>query len=269
MSTPKPEKHLGQVFLKNRSYLSKIIQAAELKPNDLVLEIGPGTGILTEALLKTGAQVIAVEKDPKLVEFLTQKFQNKKNLTLIQADIRDFLNNPQYTGYKIQNTEYKAIGNIPYYLTSHLIRLLLTLKNKPQIIVLMVQKEVAQRIVAQPPKMNLLALSVQFYSQPKLICFVPKSAFWPKPKVDSAIIQLTLHKTIKSFPPQLESLFFQLIKAGFSHPRKLLINNLEKNLKIPNAKLQQIFTKLNISLKTRPQELSLKTWLTLTKHLFA
>jgi len=166
-------------------------------------------------------------------------------------------------------SSYKVLGNIPYYLTSHLIQLLLELKQKPKIIVLMIQKEVAQRIIAQPPKMNLLAISVQFYSTPKIICFVPKSAFWPKPKVDSAIIQLIPKKILLSFPRKRESQFFQLIKAGFSHPRKLLINNLKQNLKIPQDQLQQVFAKLNISLKTRPQELPLQTWLNLTEHLFA
>ena len=287
MSTLYPNKHLGQVFLKNRIYLSKIIKAAEIKPNDLVLEIGPGTGILTEALLQTGAKVVAIEKDPKMVDFLQNRFKNNKNLTVIQADIRDFIQNQGFKNLKLtvychsrpaskcgvnssgNLSSYKVIGNIPYYLTSHLIQLLLESKDKPKIIVLMIQKEVAQRIIAQPPKMNLLALSVQFYSTPKIICFVPKSAFWPQPKVDSTIIQLIPKKILLSFPRKREPQFFQLIKAGFSHPRKLLINNLSYNLKIPQDQLQQVFAKLNISLKTRPQELPLQTWLNLTKYLFA
>ncbi|MGC8651450.1 MAG: 16S rRNA (adenine(1518)-N(6)/adenine(1519)-N(6))-dimethyltransferase RsmA, partial [Minisyncoccia bacterium] len=190
--TLKPKKWLGQVFLKNKVFLSKIIKAGGISSKDVVLEVGPGKGVLTETLLQVGAKVLAIEKDPQLVKFLQEKFKNHKNLTIIGADIRDFLKNKSfYTKYKIQNTEYKVVGNIPYYLTSHLLRLLLELEKKPQIIVLMIQKEVAQRIIAQPPKMNLLAVSIQFFAKPEIIAYVPKSAFWPQPKVDSAIIKLT------------------------------------------------------------------------------
>ena len=293
MSTLYPNKRLGQVFLKNRVYLSKIIKAAEIKPNDLVLEIGPGTGILTEALLQTGAKVVAIEKDPKMVDFLQNRFKNNKNLTLIQADIRDFLKNQEFKNLKLtvychsrvstchsrpaskcgvtssgNLSSYKIVGNIPYYLTSHLIQLLLESKYKPKIIVLMTQKEVAQRIIAQPPKMNLLALSVQFYSTPKIICFVPKSAFWPQPKVDSTIIQLIPKKILLSFPRKREPQFFQLIKAGFSHPRKLLINNLSYNLKIEPNILKTAFEKINIPSFTRPSELSIDQWRQLLLLLF-
>ena len=298
MSNITPHKRLGQVFLKNRIYLSKIIKAAEIKPNDLVLEIGPGTGILTEALLQTGAKVIAIEKDQKMVDFLKNRFQNNKNLTLIQADIRDFLKNQEFKNLKLtvychprpaskcgvnssgDLPSYKIVGNIPYYLTSHLIQLLLELKQRPKIIVLMIQKEVAQRIISKPPKMNLLALSVQFYSTPKIICFVPKSAFWPKPKVDSAIIKLAPYHSPVILAPYHSSViatrqwagkqsqFFQLIKAGFSHPRKLLINNLSYNLKLEPNILKTAFEKINIPSFTRPSELSIDQWRQLLLLLF-
>ena len=257
-STLKPKKRLGQVFLKNKAFLSKIIKAGEISSKDVILEIGPGTGVLTEALLQTRARVIAIEKDPQLVQFLKNHFRDNPNLKIIQGDIRDLLNsNSQFPISKqITNSNYKVVGNIPYYLASHLIQLLLELKHQPKVIILMIQKEVAQRIIAQPPQMNLLAAAVQFYSQPKIICFVPKSAFWPQPKVDSAIIKLIP----MPFPRKRESQFFQIVKAGFSHPRKLLISNLSQNLKIPKNQLQTIFQNNNLSLNSRAQNLSISKW---------
>jgi len=276
-STLKPKKHLGQVFLKNKTFLNKIIKAGDISEKDLVIEIGPGTGILTEALLQTGAKVIAIEKDPQLVQFLKNRFHDNSNLTIIEGDIRDLLNsNFQFliskqipdSKFQIINSNYKVVGNIPYYLTSHLIQLLLELKHQPQVIVLMIQKEVAQRIIAQPPKMNLLAASVQFFTQPEIISSVPKGAFWPQPKVDSAIIKLTLINTDKNTDNTDKKSFFRVVKAGFSHPRKLLINNLSQNLKIPKEQLEKVFQKLNLELNTRAQNLSLNDWKQLTKFLF-
>ena len=298
-STLKPKKRLGQVFLKNKAFLSKIIKAGEISSKDTVLEIGPGKGVLTEALLQAGAKVLAIEKDPQLVDFLKEKSKTNKNLTVIHADIRDVLNSKQFSCHsRISGNlkNYKVVGNIPYYLTSHLIHLLLELKHKPEIIILMIQKEVAQRIVAKPPKMNLLAVSVQFFAKPEIITYVPKSAFYPQPKVDSAIIKLTPHPipviarseiprshsgqapqslpVIASetwpCPPELQrrrESFFQVIKAGFSHPRKLLISNLSQSLKIPKNQLQEIFQKINFPLNIRAQNLSLEDWKNLIKQL--
>ena len=284
-STLKPKKHLGQVFLKNKTFLNKIIKAGDISAKDLVIEIGPGTGILTEALLQTGAKVIAIEKDPQLVQFLKNRFHNNSNLTIIEGDIRDLLNsNFQFliskqipdSKFQILNSNYKVVGNIPYYLTSHLIQLLLELKHQPQVIVLMIQKEVAQRIIAQPPQMNLLAVSIQFFAQPEIISSVPKGAFWPQPKVDSAIIKLTLINTDKNTDYTDENTdntdkksFFRVVKAGFSHPRKLLISNLSQNLKIPKNQLENVFQKLNFDLNTRAQNLSLNDWKNLATYLFA
>lgn len=276
----KPQKKLGQVFLKKRIFLNKIIKAGEINPSDVVLEIGAGTGILTAALLKTGAKVIAIEKDSKMIRILQNKFNTSKNLTIIQADIRDFLKKPNLILYQKNIKNYKIIGNIPYYLTSYLIKLILSLPKQPQIIILMVQKEVAQRIVAQPPNMNILALSIQFFAQPKIITIVPKTAFWPQPKVDSALIQLIPYNNKKQkiiSPSQnsifannknIQSFFFQIIRAGFSHPRKLLISNLKNYFSYSTQELQDIFTNLNLNLNIRPQELSLKQWQDLTWTLF-
>ncbi len=267
----KPKKRLGQVFLKNRYYLKKIIKELELKPKEVVIEIGPGTGSLTEVLVQAGAKVIAVEKDQKLVKLLKQRFKNYKNLNVIEADIRDFLNpNSKFPGCagastsrQILNSNYKLVGNIPYYLTSYLFRLLIDLEQKPKIIVLTVQKEVALRITAAPPKMNLLAVLVQTFFKPKIISFVSKNNFWPKPKVDSAIIKLTIKPKIFSSRKKKEKMI-EIIKAGFAQPRKLLLNNLHKNLKIPKEKLKSIFQELKFKEDSRAQNLDISQWLVLT-----
>jgi len=258
----KKQKKLGQVFLKDKKVVQKIIQAAEIKPKDQILEIGPGKGVLTESLLKTGAEIIAVEKDPELVEFLKNIFKNKSNLNITQGDIRDFFQNTKYQTLK---PGYKAMGNIPYYLTSRLLRLLLENSIKPKLIVLMIQKEVAERLMAKPPKMNLLSASVQFYAKPEIICYVPKTAFNPIPKVDSAIVIITPINT--NINKKQAKIFFTVVKAGFRQPRKLLINNLSKNLKIKKDFIQKIFLRLNISLNTRAQNLSIKEWASLSSLL--
>lgn len=263
----KKQKKLGQVFLKDQDTVQKIIRATEIKPEDQILEIGPGKGVLTEPLLQTGAKIIAVEKDLSLVKYLERRFANNSNLIILQADIRDFLKNKDYTKYKIQDTKYKVIGNIPYYLTSHLIQLILELDKKPETIVLMIQKEVAQRIMARPPKMNLLSTSVQFYAKPKIIYQVPKTAFWPNPKIDSVVIKITPINTNENADKMLRKNFFKVVKAGFKQPRKLLINNLCVNLKIEKDKIKEIFEQLDIPINARPQNLSVENWISLVQQL--
>lgn len=255
------QKKLGQVFLQDKNVIQKIVQAADIKSKDQILEIGPGKGVLTEFLLETSAEIIAVEKDQQLVKFLENLFKGEQNLKIIHADIRDFLQGP---AYKILNTQYKAIGNIPYYLTSHLLRLLLENQIKPSLIVLTIQKEVAQRIVEQPPKMNLLAASVQFYAKPEIICYVSKTSFSPKPKIDSAVIKITPIKTKENTNKILVKKFFTIIKAGFKQPRKLLINNLSTGLKIEKENIKKAYQRLNIPLKSRAQDLSINKWASLS-----
>ncbi len=263
----KNKKHLGQNFLRDKNVLNDIIQAAEIKPSDPVLEIGPGKGVLTAALLQANAKVTAIEKDPQLVEFLQKHLGNNPNLKIIQGDIRDFLKGENYKKYTLQNPEYKVVGNIPYYLTSYLLRLLLESPQQPSLIVLMIQKEVAQRIIAQPPKMNLLAVSVQYYSKPGIIKIVPSQAFSPQPKVDSAIIKLIPIDTNANLKDLDKTLFFRVVNAGFSHPRKLLLNNLPYNFKIPKIKFQEILEQMNLPLNTRAQNLSLQKWENLTNKI--
>ena len=302
MSNISKAKRLGQNFLHEQGIISLIISGANIHPGDQVIEIGPGKGVVTAALLNAKAKVLAIEKDPRLVKFLRKHFSKASNLEIIQADIRDFLRNPEFENLKLKIKNYKVVGNIPYYLTSHLIRLLLEVPVQPTLIILMVQKEVAKRIVAQPPKMNLLAVSVQYYAHPKIITYVPRTAFSPQPKVDSAIIKLTPHSVIpadnsvipakavspnvipakagiSSFSPNRDShknnkreplqsqYFFQVVKAGFSHPRKLLSNNLPYGLKIPKIKIEKILTEMNLPANVRAQNLSLRQWQYLTRKI--
>jgi 16S rRNA (adenine1518-N6/adenine1519-N6)-dimethyltransferase len=249
-----PSKRLGQSFLIDKKVLKKIVEAAELSKNDTVLEVGPGIGNLTIELAKKVKKVIAVEKDERMVEILKERLEEEriKNVEIVNEDILKFL--PSFKPRR----SYKVVANIPYYLTSRLIRNLLEAKKRPRLIVLMVQKEVAQRICAKTPKMNLLAVSVQFYAKPKIISFVSKNCFWPKPKVDSAIIKISNIKKQKA--TNNEKLFFKIVKAGFSHPRKQLINNLSKGLKKNKKIVEEWLLNCGISPDKRAEALSIEEW---------
>ena len=255
----RPSKGLGQNFLIDKRVLKKILEAADLRPVDTVLEIGPGIGVLTQELVKKVKKVIAVEKDVGMVEILKETLKSFNNIEIFQDDILKIPN----TKYKIRNTKYKVVANLPYYIVSPVIRKFLELKYPPKEMILMVQKEVAQRICARPPRMNLLAVSVQFYAKPKIISYVSKKSFWPRPKVDSAIIRIVPKpKLAGSFP---DNLFFKIVKAGFSQPRKQLINNLSRGLKIDKGKIRDWLLKNKIQPFQRAETLSIEGWLNLTK----
>src|SRR3989338_2256443 len=219
----KPKRSLGQNFLINQGILDKIVQAAEVGPKDTVVEVGPGTGNLTRKLSEKAKRVVAVEKDHRLIEELKEKFKNS-NVEIIEEDILKL----KAESLKLKVGEYKIVANIPFYITSHFLRTVFEEWPKPKLIVLTIQKEVAQRIMAKPPHMNLLALSVQFYSSPKIVGYVSKGSFRPMPKVDSAIIKLIPQKDL----PADKNLFFKLIKAGFSGKRKQLLNTLAQKFGI-------------------------------------
>lgn len=240
----RPSKKLGQNFLTDRGILRKIIDAAELHPNDITLEIGPGLGILTIELAKRAKKVIAIEKDEQICKALEKILKDYKNVEIINNDILN-------TKCEIQNTRYKLVANLPYYITSPVIRKFLEAKNKPELMILMVQKEVGQRICAIPPKMSLLSVAVQFYAKPEIISYVSKKSFWPVPKVDSAIIK------IKPQPiPKINTKkFFNLVKKGFSSKRKMLKNNLKIE--------ESILKDLGLNPKARAENLSIQDWLKL------
>lgn len=260
------KKSLGQNFLINAGILDKISAAAELNKNDIVLEVGPGMGDLTKKLIEkvrstnsgqTG-RVIAVEKDHRLIGLLKEKFFGS-SVEIVEGDILKF--NPIH--YSLLADSYKVIGNIPYYITSHLLRKIFEDWPKPKLIVLMIQKEVAQRIMAKPPHMNLLALSVQFYSEPEIISYVSRGSFRPMPKVDSAIIRLTPrdHGLSTTDPNQL----FKLVKTAFAGKRKQLASNLSKNFGIMKEDLLKAFDKIKIRPDARAENLSLNQWIELSQ----
>lgn len=255
-----PKRSKGQNFLVTENIYDKIVSSAEVSNQDLIVEVGPGLGFLTAKLAKEAKKVIAVELDDRLAEILKIGIdsQGVENVEIINQDILKF--NPEGIG------NYKIVANIPYNISSILLRTFLEAKNKPEMMVLMVQKEVANRIVAQAPDMNLLALSVQFYGQPSVIKEVKAGNFWPEPKVDSAVIKIIIQNT--NYTREEERLFFRLAKMGFAAKRKMLKNNICGGLKLigdDRKKIEDIFIKLNFLPKVRAEDLSLEDW----KKLFA
>ena len=271
-----PLKRLGQNFLVNKGVAEKVIKAADLKPDDIVLEIGPGIGGLTQELAKRVGKVIAVEKDQNLAKILNEelRIKNIKNVEIIQGDIlkienckliencKATLRGVRSASRKIGN--YKVVANLPYYITSPVIRMFLEAKNPPETMVLIVQKEVAQRICASPPDMNLLAVSVQFYAEPKIISYISKNSFWPSPKVDAAIIKIVPRCSAYGSALFREQ-FFRIVKAGFSHPRKQLANNLTKGLELNKEKVISWLLKNKIKPEQRAETLTIKNWINLVK----
>jgi len=259
----RPFKGWGQNFLIDKSVLKKIIESADLKKSDIVLEIGPGIGTLTFELARKVKKVIAVEKDPKMEEILRELLEcwNVRNVKIIKRDILKLDLKP-YT-----LNPYKIVANLPYYIVSPVIRKFLELTEvRPLEMILMVQKEVAQRICAKPPDMNLLAVSVQFYAKPEILFYVSKNSFWPRPKVDGAvlkIIPLTLTNTDRKLTDT--KLFFRIAKAGFSQPRKQLCNNLTKGLKLNKEKTKNWLLENQINPIQRAETLSIEDWFNLTK----
>ena len=256
-----PSKRLGQNFLIDKGAVKRVIEAANLQPDDTVLEIGPGTGALTIELAKRVKKVIAIEKDPNLARILNNelRIKNIKNVEIIQGDILKLDPKP----YTLK--PYKIVANLPFYLTAPAIRKFLESKIQPQQMVLIVQKEVAQRICAKPPDMNLLAVSVQFYAKPEIISFVSRKSFWPQPKVDSAIIKIVSRQFRVPVSRQFRERFFRIVKAGFSQPRKQLINNLSKGLKLERNEVENWLLKNNIQATQRAETLSIEDWISLTK----
>lgn len=254
-----PKKSLGQNFLRSKVVVDGIVSASFLKPNDICLEIGPGEGFLTEALLNKDVNVIAIEKDDRLIPFLNEKFKNeikKEKLKIIQGDVLE-IDIEKIIG----KSKYKLIANIPYYITGQIIRMFLETEKQPSSITLLVQKEVAERVVARDQKESLLSLSVKAYGQPKYVHKVSKGAFYPQPKVDSAVIFID-NISKKNFSNNRdEKEFFELLHASFGHKRKQLLSNLSS--KYDKTKLQKIFEELNIGLKVRAEELKIEKWLDL------
>ena len=252
------KKSLGQHFLRSSHYLSLIADAANVVKNDVVLEVGPGDGALTHVLLARGAKVLAIEKDKRLIEPLREKFSGK-DFEVIEADALDF----DISRLK----KYKLVGNIPYYITGALLKKFLTASQQPSTLVFLVQKEVAERI-ARNKKESILSLSVKAYGEPLYIKTVPRGAFSPPPNVDSAILlvenisrtNFTLSTSLRA-NSKFEKRFFELVKAGFAHKRKLLASNLKPLL---GKQHPNILKYVGVSENARAEDVPLEKWLTLS-----
>lgn len=250
------KKSLGQNFLTTESIIDDIIRAADVTNNEHVLEVGPGKGILTKALLEKGALVTAIEKDARMVDYLQHNFSKEiadKKLILKEADILK-----EDPSLLFNNASYKLIANIPYYITGEIFRLFFETQATPSLMVLMVQKEVAERIVARDGKESILSLSVKAYGVPTYVKTVEAYHFNPAPNVDSAILKVD--SISRAFFEQgvNEQRFFEIIKAGFAHKRKLLIRNLE-SVATKDA-IAQAFSSAQIKTSARAEELSLNEW---------
>lgn len=256
----RPKKRLGQNFLISSKVLTKIVKASRLKRNDVVLEIGPGLGTLTKELAKRAKKVIAVEKDERMAVALKQDLKGFDNIEIVGGDILKI-------NFQFSKNGYKLLANLPYYITAPVIRKFLESSNPPKLMVLMVQKEVAKRICEKPPRMSKVAVFCQFYGTPKVVSFVRKSAFWPQPKVDSAILKITPEKVPNKSARSRQFVrdFEKVVNVGFSQPRKQLLNNLSKKLNLPRENVSKWLQKNNINPKQRAESLTIKDWVNLTK----
>ncbi len=253
-----PEKRMGQHFLVNQEVLELIIQAAELTPTDTVIETGSGLGTLTKGLAREAGRVISIELDGKLAAILREILSYLPNVTIINDDILKI--DPMVL---IKEREaYKVVANLPYYITSPTLRHFLEAKTKPKTMVVMVQKEVAEDIVAKGREMSLLGLSVHFYGKPEIISYVGAECFYPAPEVDSAILKITTYPQ-PIVPVDNESDFFEVARAGFSASRKQIVNSLAKGLALPKAEALSLLSKAGISPKERPGNLTIDEWVTL------
>ena len=268
-----PARSKGQNFLINEDVYDKIIESADLNENDIVLEVGPGLGFLTEKLADKVKKVMAVELDDKLAELLkTRLLTNSiKNVEIINQDIIELLSD-NFRSPTSKNLEvgllsalynYKIVANLPYNISSIFLRTIFELPNKPKSLTLMLQKEVAERIVAKSGKMSLLAVSVQLYAEGSIITNVPGSDFWPAPEVESAVIHLELKERDIDVD---EKKFFQLVKFGFSAKRKMLKNNLANGFHIDQKEIEEKIVKAGFNPKIRAQELSVEDWKKLLKE---
>jgi 16S rRNA (adenine1518-N6/adenine1519-N6)-dimethyltransferase len=284
------KKSLGQNFLHSKKVLNKIISCSDLMPNDFVIEVGPGKGALTTEILKSGAKIVAIEKDVRLIELLSEKFESeiasgqlqiilgdaltleiiKKRKVFLVVD-KDFTEtglrgeaNIEKTVVEI-NKDYKIIANIPYYITGALLRIFFEQVVKPTSVTVLVQKEVADRIVARDGKESLLSLSIKFYGEPKKVMTVSKESFKPAPRVDSAILYIKTHSA--TYDLNTQGKFFDLIHRGFAHKRKVLRKNLIDS-GLPAEIVDQAFTEIKISPLSRAEDINFDVWITLTGKVY-
>jgi 16S rRNA (adenine1518-N6/adenine1519-N6)-dimethyltransferase len=271
----RPQKKWGQHFLTDQRILSSIADAADVQSTDTILEIGPGLGHLTRVLASRAARVVAVEIDAELARKLRAEFANTPNITIAHGNILDAPASEwlTYSGNEIAGAKrqasaipFKVVANLPYYITSAILRHILEAEHKPSVVVVMVQREVAQRIVARPPAMNLLAVSVQFFAQPKIIRTIAAGAFYPPPQVDSAVVRLEVLPQTRLTPAETER-FFEIVRAGFGERRKQLRNSLARRLKQTASSIERALANAGIDPTRRAETLNVDEWIALSRQL--
>jgi len=272
-----PKKGLGQNFLVDPAHRARIVAAADLTPADTVLEVGPGPGVLTELIAQQAGRVVAVELDDRLIPILRERFAGQPHVSIVHADILKVdvgalmlearswkleaggQGQPSASSIQLPASSYKVVANLPYYITSAAIRHLLESVPPPELLVLTVQREVAERMVASPPDMSLLALGVQFYATARIVEHIPAGAFYPKPKVDSAVVRLERRPEPVVSGVTAEA-FFRAARAGFSQPRKQLRNSLAAGMAVPPAQAEAWLTGAGIAPQRRAETLTLAEW---------
>ena len=254
-----PKKSLGQNFIFDDNILAKIAAAAELTSDDEVLEIGPGLGNLTRHLALVSGRVVAVELDDRLLPLLHKRLDNLDNVELVQGDILEW-----HPDEKFKN-HYKVVANIPYYITGAILRRLLAADRRPSRMTLTVQDDLARRMAAEPGKMTLFAVSVQLYARVAIVFSIKAGAFWPRPEVDSAVVDLQVRPILPLETAQVKP-FFQIVRTGFSQKRKQLGRNL-RNLDYPETELSNALANAGIDGRRRAETLSVDEWLALYRGL--
>ena len=251
-----PRKRLGQNFLTDPVALERIVMAADLSAGDVVLEVGAGVGTLTRPLARQAKRVIALELDDDLVEILREQTADLPNVEILHGDVLRF----SPSGFSPRG--YKLVGNLPYYITSAVLRHFLEGEPRPRLMVVTVQREVAERIVARPGEMSLLAVSVQFYGQPRVVARIPAGAFYPPPKVDSAVVRIDVcDRPIPLLGKEVDEVaFFRVVRAGFSQKRKTLRNSLSAGLGLSPAIVGESLERAGVDPRRRAETLGLREW---------
>lgn len=254
-----PKKSLGQNFLHDPQALEKIVATADIAPTDTVLEVGPGTGALTVHLAQSAARVIAVEIDDRLIPVLEKQLCDFSNVEILHADILK-----TDVQALVGDGDYVVVANLPYYITSAILRHLLELPHKPRRLVLTVQQEVAERLVAQPGDMSLLAVSVLFYGKPQIVTRLSPAAFWPRPDVTSAVVRIDVYDGPPVSVPSVD-LFFKVVKAGFGQKRKQLRNAIGAGLGLSHPQAGALLEAAGVDPARRAETLTLPEWANLTR----
>jgi 16S rRNA (adenine1518-N6/adenine1519-N6)-dimethyltransferase len=248
-------KSLGQNFLVDDDIRDKIIRSAQLSVDDVVIEVGPGLGALTGELVKKAGRVIAVEKDDQLARRLGDRFKQYRNLQIVNADILEI----SLENIVKNDRGYRVVANIPYYITSPILHMFIHSKLKPSMMVVMMQKEVAEAVTAKPGKMSYISVSMQLFSKPEIVCPVPSGSFYPKPKVDSAVVKFNM-LPVPAVPVDSVERFLNIVQRCFAAPRKQLRNSLALGLDIDSGMSKEILDRAGIDYQRRAETLSLTEW---------